>query len=155
MTKTKRNKDKLGWRYCLTMMLMCFLTGVLAHSIWVQYMDWRYTRKWESDKIKTLDRCERMVKLAIGVTLTEKPGPPELQAWVAGRLSREHVPEGLLEDYDNWQVLKATHAVLAQMEHFELRDRMPEGDRFQEDFKQLGVLIDELYADTGRPVGAK
>ena len=67
---------------------------------------------------------------------------------------RQHWLALLSDDY-NWQVLKATNAALAQLEHFELRDRMTEGDRFQEDFNQLGVLIADLYADTGRPVGAE
>ena len=115
----KRNKDNIGWRYCLFMLILCLVLGAISHNCYIIFQQQARLRVWEVRKIQMIDRCASMMKLAIGVTMTEKPGPPELRAWSEQQLARERVPEHLRQDYDDWQKLKAINAVLAQMEFFD------------------------------------
>lgn len=151
-SRNNRNKDNIGWRYCLTMMVLCFVTGAMLYKGWVHYMDSRYTRVWEADKIRTLERCSRLNKLAIAVTSTGRPGSPALEEWFRAQTAENRVPHELLDDYQDWQVFSATHAAIAQLEYLELEDQLSETDPFREDFEAFGALIEELYAETGRPI---
>jgi len=149
----KRNKDNIGWRYCLLMMLLSFATGVLLHNIRVMYMDRRYARVWEVDKIKTMDQCERITKLAVSVISMEQPPPPELQSWIATQTDRGNVPEPLLKVYDDWHVLKATNAMIAQLEYLELKGKLPEDHILKSNCIFLGESIYEFLVDGGDPLG--